>query len=49
MRDGAFLGVLAGFFGLAAAYVRGCSRVLGPDDRIPVRSGDSSGVEDPPG
>ncbi len=32
MRDALFLAVIVGFFATAAAYVRACARIIGPDE-----------------
>jgi len=32
MKDILFVLVTIGFFGLAAAYVRACARIVGPDE-----------------
>lgn len=31
MRDVLFVGLTVGFFAVAAAFVRGCARIVGPD------------------
>jgi hypothetical protein len=30
MQDVLFVAIIVGFFGLSAAYVRGCDRLMGP-------------------
>ena len=32
MRDVVFVALTVGFFALAALFVRGCARIVGPDD-----------------
>ena len=32
MRDVVFVAITVGFFGLAGLFVRGCARIVGPDD-----------------
>jgi hypothetical protein len=32
MRDVVYVAITLGFFGLAALFVVGCSRIVGPDD-----------------
>jgi len=36
MRDVAFLALTAGFFGLAAAYIGACSRIIGREELVEV-------------
>jgi hypothetical protein len=32
MRDVVFLAITVGFFAVAGLFVRGCARIVGPDD-----------------
>lgn len=34
MRDAAYVAIVFGFFGLCAAYVRACARIVGTDDAV---------------
>jgi hypothetical protein len=34
MRDVLFIAIVVGFFAIAAAYVRGCARLIGPDELV---------------
>ena len=34
MRDLVFVAIVIGFFGIAAAYVRACARIIGPDELV---------------
>lgn len=43
MRDVMFLGLAAGFFAAAAAYVRACGAVVGPEERQDRRAGNRTG------
>lgn len=43
MRDVMFLGFAAGFFAAAAAYVRACGAVVGPEERQDLRIDDRTG------
>jgi hypothetical protein len=43
MRDVMFLGLAAGFFVAAAAYVRACGAVVGSEERQDLRADDRTG------
>ena len=34
MRDLVFVAIVIGFFGIAAAYVRACARIIGLDELV---------------
>ena len=34
MRDVVFVAIVIGFFGIAAAYVRACAAIIGPDELV---------------
>ena len=46
MRDVVFIAVIAGFFGLAAAYIGACARIVGREDPVEEPApGDDEPVE----
>lgn len=44
MRDVVYVAITIGFFALAALFVRGCTRIVGPDD--PGLGHDDPGEDD---
>jgi hypothetical protein len=47
MRDVVFLLLAVGFFALAAAYVRGCAAMVGPDVTEASPRSDAAGTDQP--
>lgn len=45
MSDVIFVAVVIAFFAVAVAYVKGCERIVGPDDVVRVPSDDGSSDE----
>ena len=45
MRDVVFVAVTAGFFGLAAAYIGACARIVGREALVEVEPDDAAGAD----
>jgi hypothetical protein len=43
MRDVVFVAITVGFFGLAGLFVRGCAKIVGPDDLALGRGDEPAG------